>query len=286
MSNQKRERKRGIRGILILLFAVVFVISAAGLFKTLWQADRENEAFEGLASLVGPGGAGDEETGSDSDLSDLNGLNGLNSGAVSVRDPEAPVSVTDYLNRDFSAVAEKNADFAAWLAIPGTRVDYPVMMTPDDPQYYIRRDFYGESSVSGCLFLGEGCTADSGSMIIYGHNMKNGSMFGSLDNYKDGEFGKSHPYLVFSTLDGDRVYEIFAAFQTRIYKEGENGFRYYQYTGDLTEEQFDEFVSQAKRISSYDTGVTPEYGEQLIMLSTCSYHTEDGRFVVAARRIE
>lgn len=88
----------------------------------------------------------------------------------------------------------------------------------------------------------------------------------------------------FSTMEEDREYEVFAAFRTRLLYENEEGFRYYEYVGDLTKERYEEFVEQAEAAALYDTGIRPEYGEQLLMLSTCSYHTKNGRFVVAARR--
>ena len=88
----------------------------------------------------------------------------------------------------------------------------------------------------------------------------------------------------FSTVEEEREYEVFAAFRTRLLYENEEGFRYYEYVGDLTEESFGEFVEQAEAAALYDTGIRPEYGDQFLMLSTCSYHTKNGRFVVAARR--
>ena len=157
------------------------------------------------------------------------------------------------------------------------------MATPEDMQYYIHRDFYGKDSVSGTLFLGDDFSTESMSMIIYGHNMKNGTMFGELDRYARDSYWREHPVIRLSTVDEDREYEIFAAFQTRLLYEGEEGFAYYAYTGDLSQEEYEEFVEQAKAMTPYDTGITPEYGEQLVMLSTCSYHTENGRFVVVGR---
>lgn len=282
---------------MILLFAGAFVFSAAGLVRTLRQADRENEAFKELAALTGepaggeaapagPAGAGDPGVSPDGGSSNSGGSgDGSLSGGTFYGEALGSAMLGKYLGRDFTAVAGKNPDFAAWLAIPGMRVDYPVMLTPEDPQFYIHRDFNGETSASGCLFMGEGCTADSESIIVYGHNMKNGSMFGSLENYADGKFGREHPYIVFSVPSEDRIYEVFAAFKTRLYGDGETVFHYYRYGGDLTEERFEELMEGAEGLSLYGTGVSPEYGDRILMLSTCSYQAEDGRFVVAAREI-
>ena len=188
--------------------------------------------------------------------------------------------------RNYGLLKEKNPDFAGWLRIPDTKIDYPVMHTPDDMQYYIRRDFYGESSVSGTPFIGDFCSTDSGSMIIYAHNMKNGTLFGELDEYESEDYRNKHSVLEFYTPDESRQYEIFAAFRTELVYENQEGFRYYEYVGDMTEERFDEFMNQLRQHSFYNTESWPEYGDQLIILSTCSYYTENGRFVVVARRVE
>lgn len=178
---------------------------------------------------------------------------------------------------------EQNHDFAGWLSIEGTKIDYPVMFTPEEPEYYLRKAFDGRYAISGSLFIGEGCEPDGSHVIIYGHHMKDGTMFGSLADYADRDYWVEHPTIRFDTLDSDGEYEIFAAFYSRVYKVNESGvFRYYQYA-DLSEpERFAEFVAQAQEAALYDTGVTAEYGDKLLTLSTCSYHTSEGRFVVIA----
>ena len=157
------------------------------------------------------------------------------------------------------------------------------MHTPEDSEKYLRKDFYGAYSINGVPFLDGRCSLESANLIIYGHNMKHGTMFGELDRYARDSYWREHPVIRLSTVDEDREYEIFAAFQTRLLYEGEEVFAYYAYTGDLSQEEYEEFVEQAKAMTPYDTGITPEYGEQLVMLSTCSYHTENGRFVVVGR---
>ena len=115
--------------------------------------------------------------------------------------------------------------------------------------------------------------------------MKDGAMFGSLADYADRDYWAEHPAIRFDTLEADGEYEVLSAFYSRVYKVNENDlFRYYQYA-DLSEpERFAEFVEQAQEAALYDTGVTAEFGDKLLTLSTCSYHTTDGRFVVVAVR--
>ena len=121
--------------------------------------------------------------------------------------------------------------------------------------------------------------------IIYGHNMKNDTMFGTLDNYVDKDFWTEDRTFTFHTLFDDREYEVFAAVKTHIMHTDEAGFRYYNCSGDLSQTEYEELVDWLAANSIYDTEISPAYGEQILILSTCSYHADNGRFLVAARRI-
>lgn len=182
---------------------------------------------------------------------------------------------------------EENNDFAGWLSIDGTAIHYPVMLTPSDPEYYLRRDFYGKSSISGVPFIGEGCNLESDNIIVYGHNMKNGTMFADLTKYSEQDYWEAHPDIVFETLEELNCYEIIAVFQDRVHTKNEtDAFRFYSYGGVLSKELFDDYIKTVQEKSLYDTGVNAIYGDQLLTLSTCSYHVKDGRFVVVARQSE
>lgn len=174
---------------------------------------------------------------------------------------------------------KENSDFCFWLTVPGTVIDYPVMSNAGDSEYYLHRDFYKEKTYSGTPFLGKGCDADSSSIIIYGHNMKSGSMFAQLDSFRNKGFWAENNEVIIGTDTEDRVYTVFGAFETRITS---SEFKYYDYVGELAEADFKELIDYIKDMSSYDTGLTPEYGDKLVMLSTCSYHAKNGRYVVAA----
>lgn len=248
----------------MILCTGILLFSIAGLGWTLWKSKQEDDDFAELARIV------EMETAVTAEIA--------NDGAKTEQEEE-PVRVHNY-----EELYNMNPDFIGWLCIDGTKINYPVMHTPEDSQYYIYRDFCGKKTASGTPFMGGDCTVDSDSIIIHGHNMKNDTMFGSLDEYRSRDYWKEHPVIKFDTLEEDREYEIFSVFTTRLLYENETGFRYYGYVGDLSEEYFNEFVGQAIRASHYDTGIVPEYGDQILMLSTCSYHTENGRLVVAAYR--
>ncbi|MCR4936432.1 MAG: class B sortase [Oscillospiraceae bacterium] len=186
----------------------------------------------------------------------------------------------------FALLAERNGDFVGWLSAADTVLDDPVMRSAEaDPEYYLHRDFYGAYSDSGCLFIGAGCDADSDAFIIYGHNMNNGTMFGSLDRCEDEAFARAHAEINLSMPEGERVYRVFAAFQTRVYAEREQVFKYYEAVGAPDGETYAETVARVRAMSIPQLPWAPAYPAQLLYLSTCSYHTAEGRFVVAAYRV-
>ena len=261
--------------VLSLVFLAAFLTFSAMALKDYLQMRWEQDAFVQLAETVRQAEVV-AETAEPEEPSTHMGQTERhdNTGAAA---PSA--SETAY-----AALAEENPDFAAWLTVGGTEIDYPVMYTPEEPEYYLRRAFDGSSSYSGTPFLGEGCNLESDCLIVYGHNMKNDTMFGALGNYADTDFQTAHPTLTLTTAQEVRTYEIFAAVETRILYTDEAGYRYYDHAGDLTEADFTALVDWLKDTALYDTGVTPSYGEQLLILSTCSYQAENGRFLVAARR--
>lgn len=196
------------------------------------------------------------------------------------RESKAPVILEKY-----ARLHEENGDMVGWLTIPGTAIDYPVMQKAGN-EYYLHYDFYGEENRHGCLFVKDIADVNTPGdcFIIYGHNMKDGTMFGDLDEYRSEEYYKEHSSLKFDSLYEEREYEIMAVFLSHVYREGEEGFRYYEfYTAD-TEEAFQEFYGNVMEKSLYDTGVSASYGDKFMMLSTCAYHEEDGRLVVVAKQ--
>ncbi|OUQ75818.1 class B sortase [Flavonifractor sp. An100] len=185
----------------------------------------------------------------------------------------------------YAALHGENPDLFGWVKIEGTKLDYPVMFTPEDPEYYLRRAFDGSYSVAGVPFLDGDCQEDGNHYLVYGHHMKNGTMFGSLPGYANEDYWAEHPAIQFDTLDEEGGYEVLAAFYSEIYPvDAEGVFRYYEYADLSDPERFTEYVEQAKAAALYDTGIAAQYGDRLLTLSTCSYHTDNGRFVVVARK--
>jgi len=185
----------------------------------------------------------------------------------------------------YAELAKENSDLFGWIKIEGTKVDYPVMYTPDEPEYYLHRAFDKTKSTSGIPFLDGDYKEQGSNYLIYGHNMKNGTMFKTLLSYKDKEFYRKHSTIAFDTIYETGTYEVVGAFYSRVFYQNEQGvFRFYKYTDLSSPSVFSEYVEKVKKASLYDTGISASYGDTLLTLITCSYHTEHGRFVVVARK--
>ena len=184
----------------------------------------------------------------------------------------------------FAELYAENSDLGGWIKIEGTVINYPVMFTPDDPQKYLHLSFKGESSTRGVPFIGEGCDIQprSDNIIIYGHHMKSGDMFAAIVDYEDVSFWREHPYVEFSTLYEEAEYEVFAVIETDVYKARD--LRCYTFINADSEEDFNDYLGRIRAASLYDTGIDVSYGDELVTLSTCGYHTSNGRFLVIAKK--
>jgi len=185
-------------------------------------------------------------------------------------------------------LCRKNPDIAGWIKIDGTRIDYPVMHTPDDPEKYLHLNFDARYSFAGLPFIDSNCSMDpeSDNLLIYGHNMENGTMFRDLMYYDMITFWQNHKTIHFSTLYEEREYEVVAAFYDRVYFPEEDCFKFYQFIDAADQKEFDTAIAYFKEKALYDTGVSAQYGDSLLSLVTCAYHVADGRFVVVAREVK
>ena len=181
---------------------------------------------------------------------------------------------------------KENEDVKAWIKINDTNINYPVVQANDN-EYYLYRNYKKENSNYGSIFIDSNSNIENpnSNIIMYGHNMKDGSMFKDLLKYSDKEYFNNHKYIEFVTNTSFNTYEIIAVFKSRIfYKNEENVFRYYQCTDLNDEEDYNYYITNCKQLSFYDTGVNAEYGEQIITLITCEYSSENGRMVVVAKK--
>ncbi len=200
-----------------------------------------------------------------------------------------------------------NSDMIGWLKIEDTIIDYPVMQTMWDENYYLDKNFYKEKDSAGCLLMDTDSQVGIGkktnsygvildgtnqvvkpstNLIIHGHTKKNGTMFGKLTEYADEEYAKAHSIIKFDSLYEEREYEVIAVFYSQVYLVTDEVFKYYKFFEANTQEEFDDWYTNIKKLSEFDTGVTAEFGDEFITLSCCAYHVEDGRFVVVGKRIK
>lgn len=181
---------------------------------------------------------------------------------------------------------KENIDIVGWLEIEGTTINYPVLQGADN-EYYMTHNYKKQKSKNGSIFLTKDYdwSIPSSNLLIYGHNLNNGTMFEELLKYKNKNFYEQHPTIRFTTAYEDAQYDIISVFKSKVYYKSEKDvFRYYYFVNANTEAEYNEFVENAKNASLYNIEASAKYGEQLITLSTCSYHVEDGRFAVVGRK--
>lgn len=264
---QRRILIRPVWFALLIFSCAVFIFSATMLTLHYGQAAREERELKRLAALVA-----DNTASPDPELPAAT--------PVPAQTPQEPVILEQYRE-----LHEQNTDMAGWIRIGGTEIDYPVMYTADD--LYLSHGFDKAESRSGVPFIDKRCTIEpfGTNTIIYGHHMKNGTMFAGLERYEDENFFEKHPTVRFDTLYEQREYEIIAVFKSKVYRKSDMVFKHYNFLNAEDAAAYNEHIANIKALSLYDTGVTAAYGDELITLVTCAYHTENGQFVVVAKMI-
>lgn len=196
------------------------------------------------------------------------------------------VQLPDVLD-EYKTLYEKNKKLIGWLKIDDTIIDYPVMQTSDN-EYYLEHNFNQEYDKNGSLFLDCDCSVypRSTNLIIYGHHMKSGKMFGQLQKYAKESYGEKHSIIQFDSIYEKAEYQVMYVFRSQVYNEDDLVFKYYQFINANSEEEFNSYMKEMEAMSLYDTGVTASYGDSLLTLSTCDHSQTDGRFVVVAKRIK
>ena len=260
-----------IAAVIVLL--IVFGVSAFYVGSYFLESKQQEEKFDDLAAQVQAAQQAAAETTQPAETTE----------ATEETEPSTvgdPVMLPGY-----AELHEQNPDMVGWIKIEGTKLDYPVMHTPHSTDFYLKHDFEGKESARGCIYMREECDIfrPTDNITLYGHNMKDGSMFATLNSYVDKKTWEINSLIFFDNLYEAHVYQIFAVFTTTA-SVGE-GFSYHQMEDAADEAEFTEFIRTCKRLQLYETGITPIYGDKIICLSTCEYSQENGRLVVAAVRI-
>lgn len=204
--------------------------------------------------------------------------------------PRFSLELSEEWKSQLATLQEQNPDCVGFVQIPDTKIAFPVMFTENDPQYYLHRNFQKKREERGTPFL-DGATvlAESANYIVYGHNMKDGSVFGTLKKYLDDDaYVEAHKYIFFNTPYSEGIYEIFAVCWVMVDTSGDV-FRYDNYGGQLTEDQFNLYVSQVRAASHYQSDIEVGWWDQLLTLSTCLHdrsYSDNGRLIVVAKRVQ
>lgn len=181
-------------------------------------------------------------------------------------------------NNIVDKLRKRNQDVIGYLEIPDTTISYPVMQSKDNPDFYLNHDIDKNYSFYGTPYLSAYCDLEkSDNLIIYGHNINGGKMFGALIQLRDENFYKKHKNILFTTKD-KKKYKIFSVISVN-----KNDFPYWKCVMAQDESDYDTFINKAKQYSIYDIDITPKYGEKILTLSTCdNSRGDDYRFVVFA----
>lgn len=269
----RQLKAREFRRKLVLILAGLIAIGSFGYFGAYtYYLQRTTADYEELASLK-----------NDQTFANKESNNALPDATVHKID--TTVELPDVLD-EYLTLYNKNKKLIGWLKIDDTQIDYPVMQTMNN-EYYLDHNYNQEYDKNGSLFMDCNCTAypKNDNIIIYGHHMKSGKMFGHLNKYASEDYYKSHSIIKFDTIYEKGVYQVMYVFRAHVYGETEVTFKYYQFIDAISEKEFDSNMAEMAAMSLYDTGVTAEYGDNLLTLSTCDSSEENGRFVVVAKQI-
>ena len=256
--------------ITVVLLVIAFAVSAFMVGKYVIEGKKSEDRFADLANQASAAATEATET----------------EPAEEETKPEETTEATEpKMIAGYEEIYNQNNDLVGWIKLEGTKLNYPVMQSPEDPNFYLYRDFDKKDSTRGSVYAwGEADIEEpSDNITIFGHNMADGSMFNCLGAYTSKHAWENNPLIMFDTLYEYHTYKIFAVFKTSA-NVGQ-GFSYHKFVDADNEEEFNDFVAKCKELSFYDTGITPVYGDKLIALSTCEYTLDNGRLVVCAVRI-
>lgn len=258
------RKKRDYASLILLLASLaVFAFAAWKLFGIYAEYHKGTETYEELQEYVQEPKEKDEPSTSE---------DGNNGELENVGD--------GYLQVDFAGLKKVNADVIAWIRIPALDISYPVVQGEDN-YYYLHHMFDGQENKNGIIFVNHHNQPDftDSNTIVYGHNMKNGSMFGTLDRYQDQSLYQQYPYFYIYVPGSVLEYQIISCYA------GRNGSVGYTYSFPDPKD-FRKFVETLLSYSSYDTGVTVTDSDHIVTLSTCVNTDRNYRYLVHGKLVQ
>ena len=272
------------RKVLLILAAMILLGVAAwaiwGLGSSLQDQAEQETIFERLRKISTEDVPTDLDTSSKASEDHSHTENDVSS----VAEPEVYSSaapVDEAQGHDISILQEENPECVGWVSIEGTDIDYPVMCSPNDPDYYLDHSFERTSNRHGVPFLDSRCNIDTAdNLIIYGHHFVEGEMFSTLHKYASYSFYEDHPIITLETVEGISQYHIAAVLRVSgtVYSTRWSIFNSLY----MDEAKFEEMAQEIDAQTLYSTGVSPVYGDRLLTLATCEYTQKNGRLATVA----
>lgn len=289
---KQKGKKLGVAGVMCILAAVV-CLGYYGV--TLWQEHLESQEFERLQSMQNLTGHLIRESSVDDEQEDSGETEEKSQGAAkntkasknkkNVKKKIDPADLT--VLKKYKELYKQNKDLAGWLSIEGTVINYPVMQTgKKNADFYLHHDFEKKESDHGTLFVdarNDYVNRDT-NLIIYGHNMRDGTMFGGLKSFMDQEYFKNHQKLVFDTIYEKAEYRIVAVCLSKVNYQDDHTFRYYNFLNASNKEEFQAFLANIQQLTVFDQKIDISYGDELLTLSTCNSYVQDGRLFLIAKK--
>lgn len=256
----------------VLLFVLIVTIAACGFWMVQYYLDaaQQNKDYQNLSeqTLLPASPPAATQVPTPTLPPDDSG------GNVSPQPEIVPVFEAQH---DIKALKEKNSDSLGWITIPGTEIDYPLMWTPEEPEKYLYRNFNREDSSHGAPFLDARCTLDSSNLMLYGHNMFDGSMFTDVLSFSDRDYLQDHK-TIYLELEGKSLeYEAFASVRT---VSDSQIFSYVELYND------EAFLADIQKECPYDIGIPSGQGNRYITLTTCDESRNGGRAVVFGKLVK
>ncbi len=259
--NLKKKRKKLFYRILLVIFSIALAVILGFMFRTRQIQKNAQERFDDLAAR------------SDSTDSQKVPIPD-DDGEVSAAGADAPEK-----DLDWEALHAENGDIYAWLYIPGTSIDYPVLQHPEDDSYYLGHNLDGSQGYPGCIYTERLNSKDftDQNTVIYGHDLNDGTMFHTLHSYKDKNFFEANRYAYIYTPEQVFIYDIFAA-----YESGDEHILYtYGFAGDSGFQEYLDMIFLSRDAGAhFRDGVEVDASDRIITLSTCLDTKPDKRYLV------
>lgn len=304
---KEEQKEQGKKLSIAGIFCICAAVLCLGYYgMTLWQEHLESKEFERLQNMQNLTGHIIKESYADDDgqgskkkqnlaqASDSSGSadkkKTKKTGQTKNSDTEKtkkidPADLT--VLKKYKDLYAQNKDLAGWLSIAGTNIDYPVMQTgKNNPDYYLHYDFNKKESDHGSLFLdarNDYVNRDT-NLIVYGHNMRDGTMFGGLKSFMDKNYFDQHNELVFDTIYEKARYRIVAVCLSKVNYQDDDTFRYYNFLKAGNKEEFNAFLANIQQLTVFDQTIDISYGDELLTLSTCNSYVQDGRLFLIAKK--